>query len=261
MSDDEDVNEGPYANYNPNARENDLMFNGHRFYWTKKGYFKENFSEKPIWISKDSPDFKDKWGNNVKPDNGSKRPSFFDSPYELWHWIKEIDFDDRDYYETIRSGRQKIYFDIDIEEHSAHKSRTETLANGLMKDLVRSIHVIMSRLGVTSFSSRNLIILSSCGEKGLYYKFSWHIIIAGFVVANNRENKAFYKLVMDELNGNYKPYHKVYVDDNVYKSTQELRMVGNHKKGSDRALKLCNGYYLDMKRIEGDISRKSSGGV
>ena len=127
----------------------------------------------------------------------------------------------------------------------------DTRSKELMIDLVRSIHVIMRRLGVTTFSSRNLIILSSCGDKGTGYKFSWHIVIAGFVVANNRENKAFYKLVMDELNFNYKDNHKSLVDDNVYHSTQEFRMVGNHKRGSDRALKICNGYWLDVRRIEG----------
>jgi hypothetical protein len=130
---------------------------------------------------------------------------------------------------------QKLRFDIDAKAHS-HKEAIklqEEIIN-MMTSAIRDVW--MNALFAETrliLDEENLLIMGSTGEDypdengNKSYKVSLHIVVAPnmFVVANNKEAEAFALKVKCKL-----PEHmRSYIDDGIYKSKNNLRMLGSFK--------------------------------
>ena len=83
------------------------------------------------------------------------------------------------------------------------------------------------------------------GTTSPLYKFSYHVVIDNYCVANNREAKHFTGRVLELCdNGTRK-----YVDTQVNSAVQNFRIVGCSKVGSDRAKKVVSGHPPDSAMI------------
>jgi len=76
----------------------------------------------------------------------------------------------------------------------------------------------------------NIIIMSSGGPTTSYYKYSFHYIIRGFAVKNNREAIEFTSVVLSMLD----PVYKNYIDCGVNKQIQNFRFAYCAKPGTER---------------------------
>ena len=76
----------------------------------------------------------------------------------------------------------------------------------------------------------DLIVTEASGPAGPDYKFSFHIVVAPYAVANNEEAKGFTARVLQQLPAAFRGF----VDVQVNKSLQNFRLTGSSKPGSTR---------------------------
>jgi hypothetical protein len=93
-------------------------------------------------------------------------------------------------------------------------------------------------LGCTALAPEHFIVTSSLSpsaarEPAGNDKFSYHLLVAPFLVANHQEAKAFTACVLDELRAEAPEFVQL-VDPNVNKSTQNFRLTGSTKPGGFR---------------------------
>lgn len=90
-------------------------------------------------------------------------------------------------------------------------------------------------LGCTALAPEHFIVTSSLSptaarEPAGNDKFSYHLLVAPFLIANHHEAKAFTACVLDELRAEAPELVRL-VDPNVNKSTQNFRLTGSTKAG------------------------------
>ncbi len=131
---------------------------------------------------------------------------------------------ERCFYEIILGeGTQKPHFDIDIDN---------TLDNGIINgedvkdNLIDCIIKVLNEKGVELDVGKDILVYTSHGAK----KQSYHVVVNNYCHANNVEAKAFYGGVMDHVKAEYANW----IDQAVYSPTQQFRIVGSQKIGSDR---------------------------
>lgn len=131
-------------------------------------------------------------------------------------------------YECITPGiPQRIYFDID------GKQDVDTYK--LREELER---VIVSCVQSFKSVTPDVIFCTSSNSE----KLSYHVILSNIYVSNNKENGAFCKMVVDNLDSKYKDL----IDTRVYDRFRQFRILGCNKLGSDRMKKLL----VDNKPID-----------
>ena len=125
---------------------------------------------------------------------------------------------------------------IDVPEtyHTTQIRVRQEKVDGIINSL---IDVILDELQGTYFGLDNIaatrddiIVTESSGSIGSDYKFSFHLIVAPYVVANNEEAKGFTARVLDQLPATIREL----VDPQVNKSLQNFRLVGSSKPNSTR---------------------------
>jgi hypothetical protein len=146
-----------------------------------------------------------------------KDPSAF---YDFYQNVKE---QERCFYEIVLGSRnQKPHFDIDI--------NTKTLPEG--EDLISFCENLIKTI---SLEIRNNLCNSQSPKINVYtshssIKRSYHIIIENFYHKSNKEASAFYHQIVNKLPQTMKQY----VDMSVYSPSQQFRLLGSTKFGSDR---------------------------
>lgn len=127
---------------------------------------------------------------------------------------------ERCFYEIILGeSAQKPHFDVDIDN-------TTTDGEAVKDNLVDGIIQVLKNKGVELNLSTDVLIYTSHGAN----KQSYHVVVNNYCHANNVEAKAFYYKVVDFM----KPEHAQWVDKAVYSPTQQFRIVGSRKIGSER---------------------------
>lgn len=132
------------------------------------------------------------------------------------------------FFEIIPGFRsQKPYFDIDIDpETVSPEIPLETFEKELLEELVTAVLAVIKEAGYHSVSANDLILTTSSGEK----KKSYHLIVNGYRVANNYQNRTFYKKVIARVPERFRPF----IDAKLYSSLQNFRLLGSQKEWSDR---------------------------
>jgi len=125
----------------------------------------------------------------------------------------------RCFYEIVLGeSTQKPHFDVDIDDVSVDGEK-------IKDNLIDSAIAVLKEKDVDILIS-DILVYTSHGKE----KHSYHIIINNYCHANNIEAKAFYDKVIDKVNPNYVKW----IDRSVYSPTQQFRIVGSQKIGSER---------------------------
>lgn len=147
----------------------------------------------------------------------------FSNAKEFYNYNLGLKPKNRNYYETVLEDiPQKPRFDVDIDRRKAPGSLDPvTVINDLIFAIMDVAAYYDQEIGFD-----DLLIYSSNGPN----KYSYHIVIDHWYHENHHEARAFYNLVIDAMSERYSKY----VDNSVYKSLQQFRIIGNTKKGEQR---------------------------
>ena len=211
-------------------------------------------------------------------DGVGKRFFYFNSALDCYGWIQRIPLNERTFYEyTIGSRPQKPHFDVDsaweMNEVQQRSADFEEYTNALLT----AIHTTFQACGVYfrnhaehyrvydssgpfEFKEKDPVtgIVVSTRTK---YKLSRHIVITGIQHNNNEEAGAFYRLVSQELHTKIggKNIDVFKLDNAVYSSGQEFRMLGSQKVGSNRIKTLLSTFAGAPIAVSSDIAQITEG--
>lgn len=153
----------------------------------------------------------------------SKRFAYFSDVGEFWRFYSQLQ--DKHIYETISGDvRQKIKFDIDI-SRVEYPTVDDVEWSLIISTLVDGIVTISKRWGHDMIVERDILLCTSSNDK----KYSAHIITPRICVDNNLIAKKFYHEVIEVIPLEYRKY----IDDSVYSSNQQFRMLFSRKLGTD----------------------------
>ena len=84
-----------------------------------------------------------------------------------------------------------------------------------------------------TIASEDIAVASSLGDENAPGKYSYHVMVMPYVVANHFEAKDFTKVLLAEMEEEVPELIRL-VDPDVNKSTQNFRMLGSAKSGTNR---------------------------
>lgn len=145
--------------------------------------------------------------------------SSFDNYIEFYYY--QQNFTEKNFYEVIR-GAQKPHFDIDCNESN------EDLLDNIINQLNNVLNKLLNNPLVLIYKSRN--------KNNTQTKKSAHIVVDRYFHKDHLEAKSFYEIVTQQI----EPELRKYLDPSVYSSTQQFRLLGSSKIGSDRIKVLIN---------------------
>lgn len=139
-----------------------------------------------------------------------RRYAKFKNYLEFKSFRDRLNPSDECFYEIIREeSTRKPYFDIDMEKND------ETII--LHKEMIESLKSAIVNL----VEKATILIYSSHREN----KYSYHVVISNYYLSTHIEAKNFFDSVKEILDIKYYPY----LDDSVYKTIQQFRILGSHK--------------------------------
>jgi hypothetical protein len=158
-------------------------------------------------------------------DEVSNKYYVFDSKKEFETWY--INKANKNYHEVIFGDQiQRLKFDIDSDVDID------------IKIILKSIKCVIRQLYDISITKQDIIVTTSSGNTDKGYKYSYHIILFTFALANNIEAKFVTDHVITQLPDEYKKC----IDKTVNKSIQNFRILFSSKHNSDRTKIVCNKY-------------------
>ena len=156
----------------------------------------------------------------------------FDNYEEFYKYQLNHKIENRCFFETILGERpQKIYFDVDIEI----KDNIFINHEDVKSDLIKSILLTMQEFSVNLDIDKDIIVCTSHSDK----KKSYHVIIDNYKVPDNSYNNTICKLVMQKM----QLINLQYIDNNIYTSIRQFRLLGSQKKNTGR-IKIFNNTWL-----------------
>lgn len=163
--------------------------------------------------------------------------AFFDSYVDFFEYKKQFAPHHCSFYEVVNFN-QKPHFDIDInmailiENYYPNQKiyYNDLLADGnlLVETLIRSIKIIMEPNVLVL--DRDVLIYTSHGND----KLSYHVIIDQWCHHDHMEAKAFHDKVVFYTAALLQGKFVEFIDDSVYKTNQNFRMLGSHKYDNKR---------------------------
>lgn len=157
--------------------------------------------------------------------NGFYKFTVFESPWELYQHIFSLPKYLRTFFEVVTNLTcRKPHFDIDFVVNNPK----ELDDIDVISEVVSGCQKVMNnKLDL----AEDIIVLQSHGWKEKAYKVSYHIIIDNYYLQTEKHAKEFCKNVMACMND----YHE-YIDDKIYSSIRQFRLIGNCKYKSNRFL-------------------------
>lgn len=148
-----------------------------------------------------------------------------DIPHEYWNFFEYI----------MENQRQKPYIDIDLHEDyvpPGYPGGIEAFAQRLLNLLISRIVEVFQQKKLPFEISRNILLFSSHGQT----KKSYHLVIDGYFVWNNRENA---DCIAEILKGIPREFIQTKEKNNIidlklYSSKQQFRLYGSQKAKSRR---------------------------
>lgn len=150
-----------------------------------------------------------------------KEFTHFETIEDLFVFLERISEKKQHFFEVIPGEvRQKPHFDIDkIESKDLTSNQLESIAYGVRNEIAHQLFY----LGIHPSELR---WYSSNSET----KKSFHLIIPGYYFEDHEEAKRLWTYLQETLLEEYRDY----VDDMVYSSLQNFRLLGSQKPGSNR---------------------------
>jgi hypothetical protein len=193
-------------------------------------------------------------GQFVIWDEGKKSSSpyrLFDSRNDFWSWYSQLQPLERHCHEVIFGFQpQRIKFDIDapyaaidsIESGAARTVKMTTILNQIIDTIIDEFYSVYYPLEQMCITRQDIIVAESCGEN----KFSYHLIVAPFAVANNEEAKVFTARVINQL----PDFMRSLLDAQVNKRTQNFRLTGSCKPNSMRIKQITQEFSTALVPLE-----------
>lgn len=129
---------------------------------------------------------------------------------EFKNFREKINYKEDCFYEIIREeSTRKPYFDIDIEKNK----ETQNIHLELIRDLKKSILFLVQDAIILIYTSHRI------------NKFSYHIVVANYYFSTHLETKNFFEAIKNNIDIKY----HLYLDESVYKTIQQFRILGSHK--------------------------------
>jgi len=197
-------------------------------------------------------------------DEFANRYLVFQTREEYLAWLPTVPEAERCFHETIFGwNSQRIHFDIDAPAHKLAPSDqlwddfignilddvadpgTETAPRQEMVDaLEQIIESILDELHVAFYgiediypTREDIAVTDSSGPTGSGWKYSYHILVLPYALADNEEAREFTARVLERLDDSVRSL----VDANVNKKTQNFRLAGSARVGSGRYKQAVNG--------------------
>jgi hypothetical protein len=153
--------------------------------------------------------------NQVDHDNQVDQDNRVDQDNQVDH-DNRIDHDEDDFIASLLGCE-------------ASRTSPEQFIDTMMETL---IEVILDELYLSYevddvYPTRDDILVTESNGKE---KFSYHIVVQSYFVANNEEAKEFTARVLEKLD----PQYRKFIDQNVNKKIQNFRMLGSTKPGMNR---------------------------
>jgi hypothetical protein len=149
------------------------------------------------------------------------------------YMIKNTVKEQRCFYELIPgSAPQKPYFDIefyvsdDIEENKTIDGKLFLPSIEADQSIEELVRIVKEEIPDLSTNKSHVFVFTSHKET----KRSYHVVVEGFCFSDNKSNKIFCENVMKKLPEKWKGI----IDTSMYKSSQQFRIAGNCKFGTDR---------------------------
>jgi len=164
-------------------------------------------------------------------------------------YIENIDDKYHCYYEVIFGEYAcKPHFDIDMPSNDIV---TLEYSDKCMKNVVSCIiECFLTLYKIKISPSKDIRIYSSHGPK----KFSYHVIVNNYCHSNATQSKAFYTKVYELVDDEYK--QSKFIDNSVYSSVQQFRLLGSRKLNSDRVKIFHDGWNFNGMTIKCEYSEK-----
>jgi hypothetical protein len=118
------------------------------------------------------------------------------------------------------------------------RRKAEAFLEHFLEVLLEELHVAYHGADDLRATRRDLIVADSTGPSGGGVKYSYHVLVAPYVVASNEEAKGFTARVLERL----APPLRGLVDPQVNKSLQNFRLAGSSKPGSGRVKRLTTRF-------------------
>ncbi len=156
--------------------------------------------------------------------------STFSSHVDLFKYVESLTDEEKCLYEVIIGDRpQKMKFDVDI------KGQTLEFAHKILDNLLESVDAVFSRiLSIDLDPEKNILIYQSHGAD----KFSFHVVIDRYSFMNAKECEYLFKKTVELMS----PLYSEYIDQSVYKSVQQFRLLLSHKLNSSRTKHLMETF-------------------
>ena len=155
----------------------------------------------------------------------------FSDHIDFLNFLYQVPLNKRNFFEIMLDKAQKPHFDIDIDLDDYHNFTDKSLSfdkefEHTLSYVVNACKEVFAQYKLNLDVSKHVVICTSHGEK----KRSAHVTIHGFSHTNCVEAKAFYILVRNAIPVRFQRW----LDNSVYKPTQNWRLVGNQKAGTMR---------------------------
>ena len=216
--------------------------------WKKR--FNMQYQEEETFFNKNK---KNKETGKIEPGMDIRSNRYFvsfNNGLDAAIYLSALQEGNRSFLETIQ-GKQpvKLHFDLDVDTYleSDFPGRRAEFESFTLT-LLGAIWTSMTELGLTPDIPSMFRLYDSSGHSvkdgAQLLKLSRHIVVTGFQVANNKQAKGFYFRVYDKLPKitdpkSDKPDNILFkVDQAVYGSLQQFRVLGSAKSRSNRFKKL-----------------------
>lgn len=184
------------------------------------------------------------------PTENPKKPmrlfAGFNSLLEFVNHIKRIPKNRWYFFEVILGNRpQKLYFDIDVKVEELDGD-IDLFMQALLDSLIGRIIDAFWRYGHQLDLSKNILLFSSNSDK----KRSYHLIVDGFAVSTNVENRALAEEILDGFPQGYLDY----IDPAVYSTKQQFRLYLSQKPHSGRPKVFVEKWNYGPREIISELS-------
>lgn len=159
--------------------------------------------------------------------------SLFRDYLELYDYMGLFKDEYKCFFEMIPGHKsQKIKFDIDLKDESKF-DEIVGLVEMLVKSIIEQFREMKKKIDV----SKNILIYTSHGPS----QKSYHIVVDGYCFANIWEVKCIFEKILQRIDHPLKSS----IDEAVYSSNQQFRIIGNQKCGSGRPKTLLETFEID----------------
>ena len=170
--------------------------------------------------------------------------TFFDSVVNFTSWLyNKVPGKEWTFHEVIREDTiQKVRFDIDIELKDLtsryrlvphQQPPLKELGERVQSSLIKAIQIVIPHIDL----SRDILICDSTDET----KFSRHVILPNHSTADSNNALEYFKMIIRHCS----PEAIQFIDEGVYSSKHNLRLLGSVKTGTRRRKVLMERWMLD----------------